>query len=290
MEMSNDKDYSVPELKVAREKFTEELEERIAKGEEMFSRDIRDPVAVENLSRDFHIWNDFNERLLQARFTSNSVAENYMPFMYMSTGSRRQPMRRLGLVKDDIRRANNRLLSIKEQLPLYQMAAAVSVDTYSESSYDPDQGGTKIFLVHGRNEEVKQEVAEFIKGVTSERPLILDEQTAGGSRTVIEKFEKYAGQARFVVVLLTGDDIGGLRSSGDLKNRARQNVVFELGYFFGRLGRDHVVALYEKDVELPSDVHGITYIEMKRGWTDKLKEEIRIAGIPTSQIAEGDAT
>ncbi len=91
-----------------------------------------------------------------------------------------------------------------------------------------------VFLVHGRNDAVKESVAR-----------------------------------------------GGLASAEQLNPRARQNVILELGYFIGRLGRARVCALYMEGVEIPSDIHGVLYVPYgpNNGWRLKLAHEIRAAGI-----------
>jgi len=63
-------------------------------------------------------------------------------------------------------------------------------------------------------------------------------------------------------------------------NRARQNVILELGYFMGKLGRRRVAALYSPDVELPSDIHGLGYIAVDPAgaWTFRLSTELASAG------------
>ncbi|NTW88534.1 MAG: nucleotide-binding protein, partial [Desulfobulbaceae bacterium] len=110
--------------------------------------------------------------------------------------------------------------------------------------------------------------------------IILHEQPNVG-QTIIEKFERYADVA-FAVVLLTPDDIGGKQESEPvLKPRARQNVIFELGFFFGRLARNHVAALIKGDVEKPSDYDGVGYIQMDRAgaWKIELARELKAAGL-----------
>jgi predicted nucleotide-binding protein len=74
--------------------------------------------------------------------------------------------------------------------------------------------------------------------------------------------------------------VGSLAGSPDLQARARQNVVFELGYFVGVLGRSNVCSLYEPEVELPSDFQGVVYVELDPGgaWESKLLLELRGAG------------
>jgi len=110
--------------------------------------------------------------------------------------------------------------------------------------------------------------------------IILREQPNKG-RTLIEKFEDYA-DVGFAIVLLTPDDKGGPKNCGasDLKPRARQNVVFELGYFIGRLGRNRVCALYLEGVEIPSDYSGVVYTKMdpSGAWRLEIAKELKAAG------------
>lgn len=136
-----------------------------------------------------------------------------------------------------------------------------------------------IFIVHGRDNELKETVARFIQNIGLE-PIILHEQ-ANSSNTVIEKLEKYSNVS-FAIVLLTPDDLGCLVSEKDkLNKRARQNVILELGYFIGKLGRSHVCALKKDEIELPSDYHGILYInfDSEGAWKTKLAQEIVESGI-----------
>jgi predicted nucleotide-binding protein len=138
----------------------------------------------------------------------------------------------------------------------------------------------KVFVVHGHDNEAKETVARFLERLKLE-PIILHEQANEG-RTVIEKFEIYA-DVGFAVVLLTPDDVGALASEREnLKSRARQNVVLELGYFLGKLKRSRVCALYKRGVEIPSDYQGVLYVELDSagGWAMKLAQELSAAGIP----------
>jgi len=98
-------------------------------------------------------------------------------------------------------------------------------------------------------------------------------------RTIIEKFE-VEGKVGFAVVLLTPDDLGKAKDNSDFHQRARQNVILELGYFVGRLGRSKVCALVRGDLELPSDFAGVVYERFDDGgaWKFVLGRELRAAG------------
>jgi len=137
----------------------------------------------------------------------------------------------------------------------------------------------RVFVVHGRDDSTRQAVARVIEQLGLEA-VILEEQPNQG-RTVIEKFEEEAQRAGFAVVLLTPDDEGRLsEDSTELTARARQNAIFELGYFAGALGRDRVCVLKKGDVELPSDIYGVMYIAMgdAGGWKLELVRELKEVG------------
>lgn len=133
----------------------------------------------------------------------------------------------------------------------------------------------KIFIVHGHG--ALQTVARFLEKNDFEA-IILHEQANNG-RTIIEKIEKNS-DVGFAVVLLTPDDIGRALSDLEDKPRARQNVILELGYFIGKLGRERVCALKTTELEIPSDFGGVVYTEMDRheAWKFSLAKELKAAG------------
>ncbi len=138
----------------------------------------------------------------------------------------------------------------------------------------------KVFLVHGRDDVAKNEVALFLRAIGLE-PIILHLQPNGG-RHLLTKFTEESEGARFAVVLMTPDDEGGLTGTADKIPRARQNVVFELGFFIGKLGPANVAALVKGEVEKPSDFDGIAYIAFHPGgrWKTELARELHYAKVP----------
>lgn len=140
---------------------------------------------------------------------------------------------------------------------------------------------SSVFLVHGHNDAIREMSARLLERLGL-RAIILSEQ-ASSSDTIIEKLERYA-DVHFAVVLMTADDVGGKKNpdgKSPLQDRARQNVVLELGYFMGKISRKRVCVLYEKGVELPSDYYGVVYIEIDNGgaWRYALAKELKGAGL-----------
>lgn len=134
--------------------------------------------------------------------------------------------------------------------------------------------------MHGHDSLAKTEVARIIEKLGLEA-IILHEQANQG-KTVIEKFERDASQVQFAIILLTPDDVGYPKNKqDDAKPRARQNVILELGYFSGILGRSNICVLYKEGVEIPSDYLGVVYIPYDKAdaWKLGLGRELKQAGM-----------
>ncbi len=163
---------------------------------------------------------------------------------------------------------------LKAMMPTY-----VKEDSQSLSYEMNHENSRKIFIVHGHNEEYIEKVARFLEKLECE-PIILKEQPNSG-KTIIEKFEDLSNAA-FGVVLYTACDKGSVNNdNSELRPRARQNVIFEHGYLFAKLGRERVCALVEDGVEIPSDLAGVLYVPIDNAdaWKFQLAKEMKSVGI-----------
>ncbi|MGI6091014.1 MAG: TIR domain-containing protein [Saccharofermentanales bacterium] len=133
---------------------------------------------------------------------------------------------------------------------------------------------SKVFVVHGHDGELKQAVARIIEKQGIEA-VILSEQVSQG-KTIIEKIENYSDVGG-AICLFTADDFGRSKSDVTENLRARQNVIFETGYFIGRLGRDRIVILADEDIEIPSDLSGIVHTNTAN-WQTALLKELKTIG------------
>jgi predicted nucleotide-binding protein len=134
------------------------------------------------------------------------------------------------------------------------------------------------FIVHGHDDKTKLEVKNYLQNrLHLPEPIILHEQPSLG-RTLIEKFEDLSAKADLAFVLLTPDDLLARPENSDVqKRRARQNVILELGFFLGMLGRrsGRVFLMYKGPLELPSDLSGIIYLNIDGG-IEAVGEQIRL--------------
>lgn len=138
----------------------------------------------------------------------------------------------------------------------------------------------RVFLVHGHDEDMKSSVARTLMKLGLD-PIILHEQADQG-RAIIEKIEAFS-DVGFAVILLSPDDEGRLlKGSIEPRPRARQNVVLELGYFIGKLGRNRTLAIYREttNFELPSDYHGVLYKPYDKAgkWEFEIVKELQAVG------------
>lgn len=165
---------------------------------------------------------------------------------------------------------------LKEEI---QAAAPPTTAPPIAASQETTERSRKLFVVHGHDGAVKHEVARFVETLDLEA-IILHEQANEG-RTIIEKVEAYGSEAGFAIILLTPDDVGA-KQGGSLRARPRQNVVMELGYFIGKLGRENVCALKAgDDMDLPSDILGVVWERFEpdgQGWKLSLARELKAAG------------
>ena len=148
---------------------------------------------------------------------------------------------------------------------------------YTDKKESIAPNATRIFIVHGHDHAIKDNVTVFIHSLKLEPIIISDKANAG--KTLIEKLEEYS-DVSFAVVLLSPDDLGHSLKDSNEKTRARQNVIFELGLFIGRLGRENVCPIVNNVAELPSDYLGIVYIpyDEKGAWKLHLIREFVKAG------------
>ncbi len=118
--------------------------------------------------------------------------------------------------------------------------------------------GKKIFLIHGKNEAKRRELGDLLKDKLNQQVVILEDQLDAGM-TIIEKFTKYASECCYAFALLTPDDF--VKSGETSIFQARPNVLFEIGWFYGKFGRDRVMLVLQEGTDIPSDLSGIVYVK-----------------------------
>jgi predicted nucleotide-binding protein len=269
-----------PSLLMSRNDVAQALRSRIDKGRTIQNTNVQSIEQLDGLRAEQNKWNDYNIEYLSRSFDVSSISKSHSNLSgwgaLVMNASRNQRVRSF---KDGIGKQINSFESILERLELIPEATSISSTNISSRPL-PIGDINSVFIVHGHDETTKINVARFVEKLGL-KAIILHEQPNKG-QTIIEKFESSAAEVGFAIVLLTPDDIAASKESpDDTMFRARQNVVLELGYFCGVLGRNKVCVLFKGDVEILSDYLGVIYtpLDSDDGWHLKLAKEMKEAGL-----------
>lgn len=131
------------------------------------------------------------------------------------------------------------------------------------------RGERVVFIIHGHDELNTLRLQKLLKEQWHIESIILSGEPGRG-RTLIEKFEQEAQRADYALALMTPDDFI-LVSDGEYA-QARPNVIFEIGWFYGRLGRERVTILFRKGTKIHSDLDGIQRIEFEESISEKVAD------------------
>lgn len=267
-------------LKMSIEDARTRIVARIKIGIALRAISIQSEADLKNIRNDYFKWNSYNVELLRQIFTNNDLAEEYSrgPGIFI-LGVETNFDEKIRDFHSDIDVRLHRLESISERLELIPLNEEIQA-RLDRSNAEAGTSNHRVFLVHGHDDAARETVARFLEKLHVE-VIILHEQASHGM-TIIEKLEEYS-DVGFAVILLTPDDEGRKAVEGDvLRPRARQNVILELGYFVGKLGRNRVIALYAGSLELPSDYLGVVFIALDAGggWRLGLAKELRHTGFP----------
>lgn len=268
------------------EKYKDDLDKLIEEGELLKKALIREQESINNtknkdnieinyyFTENYQTW--YSESLNLIKIILPDRINDFKK-LYEKNGIEKYLLDSIHLLWND-----NTINLFNQQLNILKSAQSSLIDINSKSLNNNIFNGKDIFIVHGHNEEMKQSVARCIEKLKL-NPIILHEQSSKG-KTIIEKFFDYSNVI-YAIILLSADDIAYPKdeNSNNFKYRARQNVIFELGYFMGKLGRERVLSLYEEidNFEIPSDYNGVLFIpyDKKGNWKLELVKELKAVGI-----------
>ena len=285
----SDEPQSLPNLMVPKETASQKIQMRIQMGQQLRNKAIRSEDELEKIRAECKKWSEHNKTLLKSLFSNSTMADrcwifnDYTPSInaWLHGGDLTVEEEFQQLVTKFRKRMNdqiNDLEGIHDELDLIP-------EQHSGSSDQDTTKGNKVFIVHGRDLNAAEVIARAVEKLGLEAVILHEKPDEG--KTIIEKLEARAKNASFAIVLLTPDDVGNLKDKADLGSnpRARQNVIFELGYFIGKLGRKQVRSIYKGEVESPSDIDGILYVKMDESgaWRQKLTQEMKSAGLPIDE-------
>lgn len=153
----------------------------------------------------------------------------------------------------------------------------LAMEPEEEKPMTPVYDNKKVFVVHGHDHALLDEVELMLRRIGLEPVIVKNEANSG--RTIIQKITDLS-DVGFGIILYTCCDEGRKKGTTELKDRARQNVIFEHGYLYAKLGPGRVAALNDSGIEVPSDLAGVVYIPRSApDWKNQLMREMRAAGL-----------
>lgn len=284
-------------LIIKKEVFKEQLKAQICKGAKLLDRKVsleettilhpRRIIEIKNYDEtekelfiaDCKKWDAYNSTLIRQSFEDNDSPHSYFN-AYGRTGNLTNFFGEdiIKEVKHQISEKINYLESIIEQLPLINQVTDRVADDNREMEVKVGIETKDVFIVHGHDAGLKNEVARFVSDM-GYHPIILHEQPNHG-KTIIEKIETFSNVC-YAIILYTPCDIGATNDGSNIQPRARQNVVFEHGYLIGKLGREKVCALIKDEVESPGDIDGVIYVtyDNRGAWKKEIAKEFKDLGM-----------
>lgn len=222
-----------------------------------------------SINSEYILWRNLSENFIAESFGDKSILyRNFLEY---------KNFRIIGNEQDEFQNSHNIIIACLN-------TAVEELEFRKNSEINKEEitfQNKKVFIVHGHDEVMKDQLLILLKEIGLE-PIVLHRQVDEGSSTVIEKFEKYSKDVGYAFVLLTPDDIAYSSTEENLSEkdrkkeaRARQNVIFELGYSFALLGRKRVTCLYKKGVTVPSDIKGVICKEIINNVEEKGREIMR---------------
>ena len=219
--------------------------------------------------------------------------DNYVNSFFVVAGEKKTSQQKNKEYHRNLSEMKTMLKSYGEELEMLRYNA-------DQVSYNSKQ----VFIVHGHDSSAKNELARIIDHEFKLESIVLHEHPDKG-RTIMEKLEHVSKIPGYAFALLTPDDLGATRIPNEniehfnnpdmkitgqktqFKYRARQNVILELGYFIGLLGRDRVCCLYKQAVELPSDISGVLYkgfVENVSEITWEIRKELKASRLQSIEL------
>jgi len=249
-----------------------ELDRQIALGRNLVPS-IGEPKIIAAAATRVIVWDEANRALLSRMFSDSTLMRRYAsdPLWVVRDMSSNAHL----LVKVISGRLKW-LAKLRDGLEGYaQASATASRDTAASEQSEC----ARVFIIHGHDRTAALELQRLVEKKTDLDVVLMDQQPHGG-RTLVEKFEQEAADCGYAIAVFTPDDV--VAKDDEEYAQMRPNVVFELGWFVGRIGRERTCILYKEPTEVPSDLQGIGYYpfhgSVEEAWV-RIDGELREAGL-----------
>jgi len=275
-----------PTLVTPRHEAEQKLIQQIDKGREILEMPINDPDELDKTGAKYKKWDMYNDTLLKHIVDTDDLYDEYQidvrGLSYDGKLPHEEP-ENFRFFLDSYRfhaEVQAKLTCLEAILEKLGLIPESSTSIPAQAQFATPISN-KVFVVHGHDERARKSVAGLLRKLKL-IPIVLQDQVTKG-KTIIESLEDHSDVA-FAVVILTPDDQAASYGTiaGFYKPQARQNVIFEWGYFVAKLGRSHVCALVKGKTEIPSDLSGVLFHKLDDNgvWENSLIREMKAANVP----------
>ena len=211
---------------------------------------------------------DFSKMLIRRRFLSRAKSAlkalygNEAPIVRKYSDALR---RRRDITKDDCAALFTEFELILNYLEF--ISGQEAANAISQPSAPP--AGNNVFIIHGHDEVNTLRLRVLLQDHFGLSPVLMMSKP-GMSRALLEKFEHSASTCALAFAIITPDD--EIINHGQTYYQSRPNVIFEAGWFVGRLGIPRVCLLLKDGATVQSDIDGISRIHFRENVEEKVLE------------------
>ncbi|MDD1757775.1 MAG: nucleotide-binding protein [Methanotrichaceae archaeon] len=187
-------------------------------------------------------------------------------------GEKAELIKELDLYFKEIRETNPPIERFKEKVEeVADFLEAIKGATGSIEASRPSRlpRTRNVFIIHGHDELNMRRLSDLLRDYFGLNPIVILSK-AGMGRPLIDKFEEDGQICSFTFALFTPDD--HLANPKEEYYQARPNVIYETGWFIGRLGRERLVILFKEGTKIHSDLDGVSRIQFREDINEKVVE------------------
>lgn len=244
----------------------DEIRDMIEKGRVLQNSVIEFEKDLEQSKVGYYSWSKENEEHLRRIFATDDEAKRYKENFALVL---KRKIYLSDMVKDFRELVKSKVKHLEAIVNRLTIVTDIDFDIHHDEISYLSSTDNKAVVLHG-SKKIRDFVAKVLEENQMEAVVLKDKSG------VIDDFDNHEDAHHFIVIL-SNDDIGAAKSKiNNLKPRARQNVILELGYILGKIGSGKVIILYENDVEIPSVLRGVTTLKLTgKSWQKKLAREIQ---------------
>ena len=243
------------------------IRESIDRGVELLNAPAEGPVAFNSFRANRSKWDDHNRELLRRLFKIEAPRQGYERAGPVPPGGS-SPKLELERLRASVEDKVAFLQALLDHLDRHSVSTAGGA---TEALGGGSGARAPVLVVHGADTSLARTVGRFLEAQRLIPVIVGDAPGEGEIR--LDQIDAYP-DARFAVVLVPGDSVGGGARA------AHPDALLKLGYLAGRMGVARVCALIQPGVPDPGRLLRIKTLEFDEAgtWRAQLASRLKSAG------------